>query len=358
MLMGESNSASVSQASTARAADRKATLVVHLIHGIGNRLSGLLSCMVLAEVFGMELQVCWERDPIACDAEFGELFEADALDDIEFRDSHPEGVAWIHYGDVTKERVENAISQRGSIYIRAFNLFGETIVGHFHFYERLRAHLSRLRPVRAVLEIVEEVPRAAVGIHIRMTDHLPSRVVTPLWCYRAALIQVLARRPDDRVYVCSDTPRVVSELVRVDPRRVCTTPPRSLAGLPRSSLPALQYALAEIWLLSRCSTIFGAPPSSFALLASLFSGGTFIRLSAWPKPLAWRVEAVMWPIYRAVSYDLKGHRWRMKENQGLLKMPLVAGSWVATTLLCSKWYQERPLPFQRRMLLRRLAGTI
>lgn len=170
-------------------------MIVHVMHGLGNRLRALGSALGFARATGRVAVVVWEPDR-HCRARFDDLFERRLLDgeDIIVMDgiavSWPFNGAGMYDGMWEKWELYNYMVREGgrakkdsevyenctkNVYFKAAYVM-QTVPHKLGGWDSANAELRKLRAVkevRAIVESAEERLGQSIGVHIR---HLASRV--------------------------------------------------------------------------------------------------------------------------------------------------------------------------------------
>lgn len=326
-------------------------LAVSLRGGTGNRLLGLLSGLVCAQTLNLEATFFWQPDSDNPTV-FGDLFEEIDLPYVRILSQRPDDRSWPREMDLKPGQLGTELKRLGRFNLRAYGVFGEELLPAGEFQQRLRAILRTLKPVSAIQESIARMPRFNLGLHARMTDHLPCRIITPRWCYTKAVECALRELPREPIFICSDTPSYIAEIIRNFPRDVLSLPaPHQGAESTRNSVAGVQHALAELWTLASCKLIMASRASSFARVAQLLGGGKVFELSGVPNLFRARQEALAWTLYSSVAYNLRHQSWSLPPKETRKKSAL---SGLAAVLLaracCSGLYQSLGNPFERRRL--------
>jgi hypothetical protein len=283
-------------------------LVVHVMHGLGNRLRALISAMAFAKSTSRQLIVIWERSP-HCGAFFGELFEQELLgvsvEKLFIVNSFPMRFeqfehAYIHDALWRDWDIYNYMPMDGvgaekdkpivddpskHIYFKSAYVMraaGKKLSG----WDMDNAQLLRLHPVDGVRAILEShlqsggISENTVGVHIRSFG-LPnesninalkeygiddSEVLT-YWRARsqpanfyAEMRALVAANEVTNFFVASDSADVVAKIKLLFPGRVISVKTDACDG---REARCMQLALADMMLLGRTKLMLGSPWSSF-----------------------------------------------------------------------------------------------
>jgi hypothetical protein len=229
--------------------------------------------------------------------------------------------------------------------IKPQEIFGESWLPKGVFKEKLRQKLLLLHPTPPVKSIVESMPKSVIGIHVRMTDHLPCQLLTPKWCYRQVVQEARDNGIVSPLLICSDTPEFFEELQRVSGASlVRLTSPFTTQRVNRASGASIQFALADLLLLSKCDAILASNFSSFARLAHLIGDNRFFVLSGLPNVLRSKQGYFGWWLDRYIRLNRESGRWVFRKNQNRL---CACVALLFAKILTSNLYQNCPLPTLR-----------
>lgn len=284
-------------------------IVVHVMHGLGNRLRAMASALAFAEATGREVVVVWERNA-HCRAKFSDLFEVETtgegpdswqrqlivIDDFPLSWAQFDGAAyfddawreWVAYNYMAREGFGAekdspvADDEDKHIYFKSAYVLiskGETKVS----WDLANAQLTELRPVKSVRELIAaHSPRAdsTVGVHIRSLGlnneagidsvreyGVDDSSVLSFWRSRsqpsnfyAEMNRLLAENPELRFFVASDSAQVLRDVKAIFPGKVDNLERIACDG---RDVRCLQLALADMMILGGMRKVLGSPWSSF-----------------------------------------------------------------------------------------------
>jgi hypothetical protein len=263
-------------------------LYVHVQHGLGNRLRAMASGMAIAKATDRELIVIWTPDH-HCDCHLSDLIEYDRAVLTEIDASELAQAEKYTYMEIEPDACKDApipLKKGSDLYIRT-----AYVINNEHSnWQSENVVLQSLRPVKAVMDLVNSVEAAArLGVHVRMegaagTDHnsydspdnwLPTshqqlnqwRGKSHYKRFMARIDQLVSAQPGLKVFVAADTSETYQVFHERYGERVSYL---SRETFDRSS-QQLRYALADAILLSRCSYMLGSTWSSFSELAQRLS---------------------------------------------------------------------------------------
>lgn len=283
-------------------------LVVHVMHGLGNRLRALASAMAFAERTNRQLFLIWERSP-HCGAFFNELFERDLSgmegDNIFIVDSFPVQFKQFEYASIRdfawrEWRVYNYMSMDGSSAVKD-EAIADDRFKHIYFksayvmnavdkkltgWDMDNQQLARLVPTARVRDLVDSYhedvffSEHTIGVHIRSFSLSSEKNIDALkeygladskilayWRSRSQAVHfiaemqsLLAGNKHVNFFVASDSWNVVSEVKQIFPGRVLSVKSDSCDG---RNAACMQFALADLILLGKTQSMLGSPWSSF-----------------------------------------------------------------------------------------------
>lgn len=272
-------------------------LFIDVQHGLCNRLRAMASAASVAQTTGRDLVVIWRTDA-HCEARIGDLLnypgavvETDVADDLRAGAGLVYNYMEIEPGSCFEAPIlagEDA-GWRGDVYVRsAYPLKGP----HVDFAAE-QAFLHRLRPSQPVLDLVAGQPRRFdVAAHIRMAggaayEHLPYESLDNWpehrhrelaeWrrkSHRDHFVQrldgLVAAGLADSIFLAADLPETYEVLADRYAGRLRFLRRDLFDRSPRQ----LQYALADLLLLSAGARFLGSPWSSFTDVAQRLSRPT------------------------------------------------------------------------------------
>eukprot|EP00889_Picochlorum_renovo_P006313 jgi/Picre1/33343/NNA_008667.t1 len=272
---------------------KERVLILHAMHGLGNRLRALGSALAAAEVHQFALVLIWPIDE-HIQAPFEDLFIKPQLVHEIWRAPRIdyENFAFgevVHSVDYMNEQRSSFIPGNSMItYIRSayvLNLYGVSD-------EMINQHLRALSPSFKVQEILDCIRQPKgdmpmLGIHIRkagIMQETPNLSKTEysatgtayiegfrkmtgdaLHLYEEKVIQIMQDSPNMWVYLSNDSPVESSFLSGV--------PHISLSVTCQSrATQCIQFAVADLLMLGRSTILLGSFWSSFTEVASRIAG--------------------------------------------------------------------------------------
>jgi len=264
----------------------KKKLIIHVQHGLGNRLRAMASAMAIAKQSNRELIIIWEPDK-HCECYFHELFEYDGVvltstQSIDFKNADCYTYMEIEPDSCKDQYIE--LSEKRDVYVRS----AYVINNELSTWDKENIELQALKPVDEISRLITTVQPAEFGIHIRMegafgTDEKNYEDATNWSAESHQLIQqwrskshysrfikrveeILEEAPETSFFLAADSPVAYDAFSQYR---------NNVSFLKRSSydrsLEQLRYAVADAILLSKCKIMLGSTWSSFSELAQRFS---------------------------------------------------------------------------------------
>lgn len=283
-------------------------LVCHCMHGLGNRLRALGSCMSFAKESSRELVVVWAPDS-HIEAKFTEMF----LTDLVVMEKMP--VEWP-FADVEKWdpvwsqfKFHNYMEMEGKGAVK-----GETIfdIPNKHMYykgayimeadnseltnwDKDNDMLRSLEPITEVSRMVRDLEGNGlgsdnvVGLHVRnrtlekdiknvnfIQEYGDEATKTmDMWRQKSGVQNfikqmnlIIKERPSTKFFVATDTFEVIGQLEELYPDRILSFK----RTCDERDGECVRYALADLYALSKCKELYGSNWSSFTEAAERIGG--------------------------------------------------------------------------------------
>ncbi|MFT6271837.1 MAG: hypothetical protein ACI9KS_000348 [Sulfitobacter sp.] len=244
--------------------------------GLGHRYSCIDACLSFGRAVGAEVEVLWFRNE-HLNCRFDQLFEP------------PEGARltevgkWNEFLEYQAEfdathLLDNEWFNREAPtanYWRAetFGPDARLSFKTFHRFHAPRRGVTYLSPKRAIAVQVEQnfsLVDKKLGVHVRRTDHSYAIKQSETAEYFALLD---ARPPEERFFLCTDDPREEEMFQQRYPGRIQSYPKRDL---DRRKPEAIEDALIDLLLLSRCTAVVASDGSLFSSCAA-FIGNVLLH---------------------------------------------------------------------------------
>lgn len=287
--------------------DTKTLMIVHVAHGLGNRLRAFAAGKAFAEATGRSLMVVWERDA-HCEASFAELFEEDGVIVLDGVDGEwpfsAEGFGdeswrkWKCYNYMMAEGgTKDEVLQNGKQHL----YYRGAYVPRVEKGAYLKGMNKVLRELRAVEEIREEIEemserlKSSIGVHIRhgepgdeitgstavsMYGSVESEVIR-YWrsvCTAESFgkeVQQLWQRGESKaveVFVATDCEECREKLAEIIGEAVWWMEGDMCSGGQRG-VECVRRAVVELFGMGRCERVLGSMWSSFSEIAGRLKGG-------------------------------------------------------------------------------------
>ena len=284
-------------------------LVCHCMHGLGNRLRALASCMSFAHESNRELVVVWETDA-HIEARFSDLFSSPLVvvekmapkwpfTDVEKWDSVWSNFKFYNYMEMEKEgAVKGAkIANEGNkhIYYKGayiMEVFDESLTN----WDKDNQNLRTLKPVPEVMERLSELESRGLGSHDVIGLHIRNRTLSKdiknvnfvaeygdeatstmekwrqassVHSFVGEMRRIIEEKPKVKFFVATDTFQVIDMLEEkfgkdrvISMKRTCD----------ERDGACVRYALVDMLALSKCKELYGSNWSSFTEGAERIGG--------------------------------------------------------------------------------------
>lgn len=283
-------------------------LVCHCMHGLGNRLRALGSCMSFAKESSRELIVVWEPDS-HIEAKFRDMF-SNALVVMEkmpvqwpFAEVESFDAVWSQF------KFHNYMEMEGEGAVK-----GETIVDipnkHMYYkgayimeaenpeltnWDKDNNMLRSLEPINAVKDMVKDIEAKGVGTDNVIGLHVRNRTLEKdiknvdfikeyggeatktmdMWRHKSGvgnfitlMDSIIKDKPTVKFFVATDTFEVIGQLEELYPDRILSFK-RSCDDRDGD---CVRYALADLYALSKVKDLYGSNWSSFTEAAERIGG--------------------------------------------------------------------------------------
>lgn len=284
-------------------------LICHCMHGLGNRLRALASCMSFAKETSRELVIVWEPDS-HIEARFTDLYKTPMVVLEKMPVKWPfEGVEkWDNVW--SRFKFHNYMEMEGHGAIK-----GEKIVDipnkHMYFkgayimevdnyeltnWDKDNAMLRTLEPVDDVGAMVRSLESKGLGTDDIVGLHVRNRTLEKdiknvdfikeygdeatrtmdMWRHKSGvhnfmrlIDQLVKERPSTKFFVATDTFEVLGELEKVYGTDRILSFKRTCDDRDGA---CVRYALADLYALSKCKSLYGSNWSSFTEVAMRLGG--------------------------------------------------------------------------------------
>ena len=271
---------------------KKITLVP--IGGLGNRMLAVSSFISYCSKNNYFLEIQWGKDNgLACS--FSDLFQPFSVENVELKEISGTGKfiwdfprkqnLWLSYffqsflfdkRIYSKAYLDTAEGKKPAG-VTSIDVFDKKTHNSKSVYvaacrDLFSENTLHLPPVTDLINsLIEEITAAfsprTIGLHIRRTDHIHSIKNNPTELYIQKMNEELDKNPDTSFFVASDSIEEKQRLIEIYNEKIIT----SMQEVRRDSAEGIQYALAEIYALSRTEKIYGSRHSTFSIVASKLS---------------------------------------------------------------------------------------
>ncbi len=261
-------------------------VLIKPVGGLCNRLRVIVSSLILAEYTGRGCQLFW-MPKSSCNCLYTDLFEPNGLMDIVplwyFKVARRLNILPFRkvrnkQGIVIDQNVLSEIKWIINIdeydefdYVYFKDCFSDFIPSQLspdEYKEKISCYLRRLQPIVSTRNKLFDMPSQTIGVHIRRTDNYQAINVSTLEKFIYEMRKSLRENTATQFFLATDDPDVESHLKQIFPNKIIAYPK---SGYDRNRKVAIQDALIDLLLLSRCEKILGSSYSSFSEYASLYN---------------------------------------------------------------------------------------
>jgi hypothetical protein len=253
--------------------------------GLCNRLRVLISALILAERMARRTRLLW-MPRHNCNCKFSDLFAPSPLIEVE-PFWYAKGAEWLGAApfrgvDLSKVTVlhektvaemgytidaQSLVKQRFVLFKNCYSDFIVNDISPDEYATKVSYYLTQLAPHRKVAKKLFPLSPHTIGVHVRRTDNNVAIEKSRLEDFLELMKACLLERPDASFFLATDDPQVESTLKAAFPGKIATHPKSAYS---RAQTTAIQDALVDLLMLSRCQKILGSFYSSFSEYASLF----------------------------------------------------------------------------------------
>lgn len=283
-------------------------LICHCMHGLGNRLRALGSCMSFAKESSRELVVVWAPDS-HIEAKFHDMYMSPLviMDKMAvewpFAGVEQWDAAWSQF------KFHNYMEMEGKGAVKGEKIFD---IPHKHMYykgayimeadnaaltnwEKDNEMLRSLVPIPEVKSMVREMESKGLGTNRVIGLHVRNRTLEKdikdvdfvqeygneatetmdMWRRKSGvhnfikqIDSLIKQRPNVLFFVATDTFEVIGQLKDLYPERILSFP-RSCDDRDGT---CVRFALADLYALSKCKELYGSNWSSFTEAAERIGG--------------------------------------------------------------------------------------
>ena len=278
------------------------TLTLLPLAGLCNRMRAIASAKRLIKYTGHKLRIIWVHDD-GLSAHFKDLFEKDDnCDYIELKRIKPNLLTKLYIGLNTgnsKIPLVNKIHKckfsktYQNVGYDAFNikdiekislLDNIFISSHSPFFQSEKNSYSCFIPTTTirnkVLALSKNFNSSTYGLHIRRSDNEHSISNSPLSAFIKIIRHHLKNEPAAIFFLASDCKEVKEELILLFPEKIVYQEIQPT----RSSLIGMHDAMIDLYLLSRCTLLYGSYWSSFSETAAAIGDIEYVTVTDSSEP--------------------------------------------------------------------------
>ena len=286
-------------------------LICHCMHGLGNRLRALGSCMSFAKETSRELIVVWQPDS-HIEARFTDMYTNDlvVLEKMNvqwpFADVEKWDAVWSQFKFHNYMEMEGMGATKGEIvadlpnkhmYYKGAYIMEVENSGLTN-WEKDNDMLKSLNPISAVSEMVKGLEAKGLGSDNVIGLHVRNRTLEKdiknvdfvkeygqqatdtmdMWRHKSGVQNfikqinlIIKQRPSVKFFVATDTYEVIGQLHTMYGADRILSFPRTCDDRDGE---CVRYALADLYALAKCNELYGSNWSSFTEAAQRLGGVT------------------------------------------------------------------------------------
>lgn len=253
--------------------------------GLGNRMRAIASAIAIAEHYQAPIEILWNARK-GLNANFEQLFlpidsptihvttNKSWLYNIEFRKEYllrfpilkfvASKILYNH--NLYDEKDKNVYQIIGKNPIKTLLLVsGSTMCEGYNMKDTFVPCDKIRKDINKVLSLFSE---NTIGVHIRRTDNKESIRLSPLDDFFSLMENEIAKDESVKFYIATDDDAVKHEMIRRFPQRIITQFEKS----ERDSLEGMEFAVNDLYCLSKTKKIIGSLYSSYSHIASELGG--------------------------------------------------------------------------------------
>jgi len=250
--------------------------------GLCNRMAMLDSALALGRVLERPVHVLWKLGR-SLNCRLDELFEPlPGVASVTYvHDNRPLGklslrvrqklADWRGVDTWRRQELYSIRQDATALLERARRSDELRIRGDTRFFAKGRLYAD-FRPVPVLATRIlaaSEGLEAAVGVHVRRTDHAEAIRLSPLSAFVEALREERRREPGVKIFVSTDDPEVLRTLREELGEALRHNPPEAF---DRSDPRAIENAVVDLWCLASCRFLLGSHGSTFTEAAWQLKG--------------------------------------------------------------------------------------
>ena len=238
---------------------RMPTIHLQVCAGFANRVRAMVSGICLAEDLNVQLVIHWSPISPECFGRFQSLLDPESLPKT--CKVVPEALDYAIEVS-SKEKLDLLFrrwEQKSDLHLKSYSIFYTSTTWD--------AHLRSIKPSRQVKEFLERRTMTldwsrVIGVHIRRTDNQKSIEGSPL----EKFLQKMNMNKEARYIVATDDIKVKERLM-IEMGDRCIFPATVLS---RQTEEGMIHGVADFFVLTKCSQIWGSYWSSFSEITARY----------------------------------------------------------------------------------------
>jgi hypothetical protein len=261
------------------------TVLVKPAGGLCNRLRVVISALILAEHTGRKCSLLWKPYNL-CNCKYSDLFSYDPIIDVipiwylkisrrldllPFRKVINKTGIIIDQGKLKEIGwIIDACQYENYDYLFFKDCYSDFIPSNLspeEYKDKISYYLQRLKPLKLIQKKLFDIPPNTVGVHVRRKDNHLAREVSTEELFIENMHHGVSENQNVQFFLATDDPIVETRFKNIFHDRIIVY---KKSAYSRNQKEAIQDALVDLLLLSRCEKILGSYYSSFGDIASLF----------------------------------------------------------------------------------------
>lgn len=248
--------------------------------GLCNRMRAMASGISIAKKYNMKAVIYWNNNN-GLKADFKNLFLPIPDDDITIVENRK----WLYRIGCTKDYIKRWIPIN-CLYKTTYNYNIYNNDGHSLILSPSEKNLliscnsmtpeynlkSLFRPKASLQtridQITQHFPPNTIGVHIRRTDNVQSIERSPLKSFIKRMEREIQKDESVKFYLATDDEDVKQNLLHLFANHIISYP----GSINRNNLEGMEFAVVELFCLSRTQRIIGSDYSSYSQMAAEIGG--------------------------------------------------------------------------------------
>lgn len=265
-------------------------IVLEACAGLGNRMYSIASAYHLAQITNQKLLILWNIDN-SCKAKADAIFDFPVDMEIIYTTNYSLKHSPLRHLKSKFIKRHYKLAASTVLYSNSISILRNYHNGFAYLCEaasqqellyiescyfflppdkRKKEYFALFKPSDQVWHkaapIINKLPKNAIGLHIRRTDHEEAITHGPLQAFIDKIDQHLQNTPSATFFLATDDKETERQLVLTYPNNIIVNPAKQFT---RKSTDGIIDAYIDILCLSRCARIIGSYESTFSQIAAI-----------------------------------------------------------------------------------------